>query len=180
MTLAAYDAIDNDVSPLFGETREDCHYPLLGAIFTAKVDALLPILYYACADYTIDNIFIGADMLVSECLHTLIVGKVKLEHAICKLVADIPDEVHIRGIVCPANASCPVHARITGLADRLCYKDYKGHSLAEDCLQNACTGCAKILGDRINVKRQEIWDNVPSYFGLPGWDQHRQKLAENC
>ncbi len=180
-TLAAYEAIDDNESQLFGGKREQCHYPLLKAVFTAKVDVLLPVLYYTCTDYQIGAVFDRGKMLDSECLQTLIKGKFLLEHSICRLLAELPDE--LGDIGCIANKSCTKKARITGLGEYICWcdlKEYEGRELVESCLQGACEDCAKLLGDGVNFKRQQIWDRVPWFFGFPEWDVLRRKLEEIC
>ncbi len=83
----------------------------------------------------------------------------------------------------PSQRILPREARFTGLGDWVCLsdlKEYEGHNMVDICLQGACVGCAKILGDMINDKRQDIWEKVPSYFGFPGWDELQRKLEEIC
>lgn len=181
MSLAAYEAIDDDKSPMFGETREDCHFPLLKAVFAAKVDALLPILYYACADYAIDSVIDWWDMLDPACLKALFKGKEMISYAIGALISKLPDEFHDGGIACPNKPPCPESARISGLANFLLLtdlKDFEGNKVAKTCLRRACAGCTQVLADRINAKRQKIWDDIPSYFDFVDWDEQRRKLAD--
>ncbi len=134
---------------MFGTYRETCHYPLLKAAFATNSDVLLPVLYYACSDYDMDIILSKADILGSECMHTLIKGKVALEHAMKNLVTVLPDELLRGTVVCPADNSCPVVARFTGLTSygfSSDLKDFEGHRLVKKSLRGACAGCAKLFG----------------------------------
>ncbi|KLO08402.1 hypothetical protein SCHPADRAFT_931821 [Schizopora paradoxa] len=183
MTMAAYEAIDNDKAPMFGEAREDCHYPLLKAVFAAKVDALLPILYYACADYTIDTMIDWWDTLDPACLKALLKGKDMITFATGSLITKLPEDVHGGSIACPNIPSCIGSARFSGFAKFLQLTDLKhfeGSKVVKICIRNACPMCTKVLADRINERREKIWNDIPSFFGFRDWGELWRKLAEDC
>lgn len=159
---------------MFGLWRDSCHFPLLRACCTANVDFLLPNLYYACTDYTIDGIF--EDKLNPDCLRTLITGKFALDRALCKLVASLPDELH--NISCQV---CLVNARIVGSADwdlGSDIGDFDRCGVLDDAVHEVCPLCFKMLRERMEEKRKQIWKDVPSFFGFPGWDELQKTREE--
>jgi len=180
MDLNAYEKIDDDDASLFGITRADCHIILLKAVFTADVDVLLPVIFYACADYDLEFILhdhgLGEDLLAPECLHTLIKGREYLKHAATDLIAKLPDE----GVICPVNQPCALVIRLVGLAYYLNKPNLsviEGSNIAANCVKNTCVHCAHNVGQRVNEGRQKIWDQIPSYFGFPEWTELQEKLA---
>ncbi|KLO05403.1 hypothetical protein SCHPADRAFT_946936 [Schizopora paradoxa] len=171
-SLTTFDEIDlEDYSPrvqLFGTPRGDCDFRLLEVSYTADADVLLPPLYYACCDFGVDWIFERAGRMKGDCVRTLIKGKFKLEHALCTLVASLADE--FRSISC---SSCKRKAYISCSQDisidsHLSY--YEGSKLVLKVLKNGCSRCSKNLEGRINEKRMEIWEKIPSYFGFSRWE----------
>ncbi|KLO08405.1 hypothetical protein SCHPADRAFT_944497 [Schizopora paradoxa] len=165
MTLPEYDAIDDSDFEMFGEDWYNCHFPLLKALFKADVDALLPILYYACCGFLLGRIFEQADILGTECLHTLIRGRGELTNETSALIANLPDA--LRDVTSKCSPKCQNTAFVTGLSDFASCSDLKhceGYDLVESCVKEACSRCTKSLADRINAKREEIWNEVPSYF----------------
>ncbi|KLO08410.1 hypothetical protein SCHPADRAFT_880588 [Schizopora paradoxa] len=171
-SLAAFDRIDQgDYLPhveLFGTQRVDCDFRLLEVCHGADADILLPLLYYACADFDVDWIF-NKGGLNRDCLRTLLKGKFELQCALSTLLASLPDE--FRNISC---ASCKVGAYISrlqeiGLGSHLVR--YEGSVMVFELLGNGCSRCSKMLEHRINDKRQEIWEKIPSFFGFPEWEE---------
>jgi len=98
-----------------------------------------------------------------------------------QVITGLPDIIFEEGHVCPNNMSCGRNARFVALVyfvNITNLKQIEGHTLIEASLQNACPQCALFAADFINVGRREIWDEIPSYFGFPGWDDLKEKLAK--
>ncbi|KLO19249.1 hypothetical protein SCHPADRAFT_83283 [Schizopora paradoxa] len=179
--LRSYDDANvHDLAPLFGTIRSSCHYPLLQCLWKAKVDALLPVLYYACSDSPIDFILLQTNTLDTECLQTLIKGSVKLRAAVTQLLADLTGRDLLDG---PCSYGCEVHFRICNLGEFVNSSnlaEIDGGSIVEACADRACELCSHKVKDVVDNRRKEIWNNIPSYFGFPGWNQLREELAEYC
>lgn len=177
--LLANDFVGEEYEALFGTRRSSCHYPLLGAVFKAKVDALLPVLYYACSDISINFILSQSNVLDAECLQTLLRGSAQVDFEINNLLMSLPDLVYHDDIVCANN--CPTAVRVTGLADYLGgskLSALEGSSLVKHCVKGACGDCTRKLEIEVNSRRQEIWDKIPIFFGFPEWDVLRRQLKE--
>ncbi len=91
-----------------GRLREDCHFPLLKAASKGDIDALLPILYYACADRTVGQIYSKAELLGPQPLRTLLLGKSVIGQNINRLVAALPGKLlrESRADVCNSKDNC--------------------------------------------------------------------------
>ncbi len=180
MDLDEYEEINGDEdSPLFAATRIDCHIPLLKAVFTADVDVLLPILYYACCSYSIGTIFDHAGSLGLECVRILIEGREKLASAMNELIAKLPE--HVSGLVCLNNLLCAREARFVDLEESFNQTDLveiAGYTVARDHLRGICPRCNVFTQTFINKQRQELWEKVPSYFGFSAWGELQEKLSE--
>lgn len=172
-SLTTFDRIDQQCSlpdfELFGVHRTGCDFRLLEVCHAANADILLPILYYACAEFPVKGIFKLGDRLDKDCLQTLIKGKFELEHAVSKLVASLPDE--LRNISC---ASCKPSAYISHLQNigiESCLSRYEGSALLFELSLHCCKQCSKELGHQIEAKRKEIWQKIPEFFGFPEWQE---------
>ncbi len=165
MTLAAYNDVDDDDNlPMFGKTRQDCHFPLLKAAFTANIQVLLPILYYACADFFVSVIFDEAEFIGPACLRTLIEGKYMLELAISKLVTKLPGELleESEATACNSKDRCLKDGlpRVDGLDDfvgSLNLINLRGALLVRNCFGERCSKCRAKLEKLVDTQAEEIW-----------------------
>ncbi|KLO08400.1 hypothetical protein SCHPADRAFT_944492 [Schizopora paradoxa] len=171
--LDAFDEVDDNgyYDDLFGTGRIWCEYRLLKACLMTNTTVLLPLLYYACAFLGVDEIYVEADRaggLDRDYLRTLIGGKFQVDLASRKLVASLPDEFY--SISC---SSCKVSTRFSKLDEQIAPHlwSYRGNTLASSVLVGSCKVCSARLESRIDEKREEIWEKIPSYFGFPGWDE---------
>ncbi|KLO08406.1 hypothetical protein SCHPADRAFT_835399 [Schizopora paradoxa] len=172
-TLDGFDDVDQggyDCN-LFGVHRVKSDFKLLEACHTANVAVLLPILYYACSEFTVEWIYEQVDEvggLHASCLRTLLTGKCKLSLALRTLVAFLPDE--FSNISC---SSCKAGASVRHLHHQHGSHlwTYKGQDLAQSVLKDGCKQCTANLATRIDEKREEIWEKIPSFFGFAGWDE---------
>ncbi|KLO07742.1 hypothetical protein SCHPADRAFT_859814 [Schizopora paradoxa] len=190
MDLKECDEIEEN-STIFGLPRARCHDVLLDAAFVAEVDVLLPILYYACADYQIGSILNAMDeeSINRKCLRTLLEGREKLEGMIVQLVATIP-EIALAGsaltsTVCTSSdgINCLRVQRFTGLktlTGTASLQRIIGINVCRYLPPATCISCRAAVESLVEKKREEIWDAVPSYFGFPdgGWDALKTKLDE--
>lgn len=180
MSLNEYHDLDDDDFKIFGTDRGSCHFPLLGACLKADVDVLLPLLYYACSDYPMDSILVGAknESIDPPYLITLVRGRDLLKDQMNKLVAKLPEDLRGGHIVCPGTKSCRKVAHFTGM-EKFCngadLGDIRGEQIAR-FVHHACSDCLGQLTKMIDNKRQQIWDEIPSYFGSPGWDHVKENL----
>lgn len=179
MDLNAYEASDDDDAIIFGKERYLVHFRILDAIYKAKVDALLPILYYACSSNDVSYILTRFHTMDAECLHALLNGKARLEFATNTVIGKLPDLLHDAVAECPAGCSNKAH--LCCLSDFLGttkIRRLRGRFVIWWCVKDACDVCEKKIEVELNKRRNEIWEKVPSYFGLPGWDQARQQFAD--
>ncbi|KLO08409.1 hypothetical protein SCHPADRAFT_610717 [Schizopora paradoxa] len=173
-----FDAFNISFAPAFGTERIFCHFPLLKAVFKAKIDALLPLLYYACSGFHYKHILAEADILDAECLHTLILGKAQLLSKTNAIVGRIPDIV--RDVVSKCERDCPNVVRITCLEKLLgsaSLSHIEGSHAVFLCVKGTCRECDKRIVSKINKQREDLWEEVPSFFGFQGW-YHWQILEE--
>lgn len=182
MSLNEYHDLDEDNFPIFGTERKSCHFPLLSACLKTDVDVLLPLLYYACSDYTVDSLLdlAKSQSMDSQCVITLVRGRDLLKDEMNELVACLPGDTRGGDIYCPGTKSCRKAAHFTEL-EAFCNSsdlgDIRGEEIGEH-LHRACDVCVMQIIKLIDDKRQIIWDELPSYFGLPCWEQLKDKLAK--
>lgn len=185
MTLKEHEELED--KPIFcGQRREDCHFELLKAVFSANVDVLLPLLYYASSDYPMRTILRDAERLHlnQKCLNTLLEGRESLENARMVLVTRTPERSFIAPEYSPCsstNGICLEHVRFGGLDQFLgasTMRNLTGRCVALSCWTPLCEGCRTIIEELVDNRRKTIWDNVPSYFGFPAWDILRTQMEE--
>ncbi|KLO08391.1 hypothetical protein SCHPADRAFT_1000971 [Schizopora paradoxa] len=151
MKLNEYCAIDDEKSQLFGTNRKDCHFPLLSAAFTAQVEPLLPILYYAASDFTAKDIFqeFTSGRISMECCETLLDGRESMHSAVNNSVVKMRRLLGIRhlqklkGTVCRTQGcTFDVPEDHTGLLDRCLttsnLKKIEGHILIPELFPQLC------------------------------------------
>ncbi|KLO08407.1 hypothetical protein SCHPADRAFT_893920 [Schizopora paradoxa] len=179
-TLAAFDHVDEDgySDDLFGMSRVYSDYRLLKACHLADIIFLLPRLFYACSGFEVHWIYEEVDEaggLDPSCLRTLLTGKSKLDLALRAFIASLPDE--FRSISCP---TCKVGAYVSRLHQQegSHLSAYKGHALAQSVLNNGCQLCTTEFANRIEDKREEIWEQIPSYYGFPEWEELLERFDE--
>ncbi|KLO08411.1 hypothetical protein SCHPADRAFT_880591 [Schizopora paradoxa] len=180
-SLTSFDRIDQQSCVpdfyLFGVHRGDCDFRLLEVCHTADADILLPILYYACAEYDSKWIFKLGDRLNKDCLHTLIKGKFELEHAVSKLLVSLPEE--LRSISCASCKPGPYISHLQNIGIESFLSRYEGSSMLFELSTNCCKRCSKELESQIDAKRKEIWQKIPEFFGFPGWEELRERSEES-
>lgn len=188
MTPEAFATVLDDTAPLFGCSRYDCCFPLLKAAFTANVDVLLPILFYACTTCTLGDILEKAGFLGSECLLTLIRGKSTLNSSINSVLAMMPGDL----LEMSGAWECRREEESSGCFSNgpfrvKCLENYidtsdlvllEGDVLIKECLEGLCPKCGEKLANLIDEHRKRIWGNVPDYFGFPDWDVLQTNLKE--
>jgi len=182
MSLRDYDSIGDFTSLLFGVEQWDCHFPLLMAAFTADVDVLLPTLYMACSDYSIEGIFNQAELMPTECLRTLLKGREILEKKTNIFISELPNDLKEGAWMgdCSRNQLCLKNARysrLSGLISTI-FGDTRGSKVVAGYLNDICADCSSSVAHAIENKREEMWASVPSCYGFPGWDVLQRKLKE--
>lgn len=182
MSLQDIDQVTEDDVPIFQRGRQSCDLPLLGAAFTASVDALLPILFFSGTHQDASAIIKQADVMNRECLHTLIDGKERLDNKVHQLISDLPEYLRRRiGISdCLDVKTCVRKARYSGLSELInsFFFQTRGSDVVTGYLTHVCEHCASSVAKSIDKRREEIWEEIPSYFGYPGWDVMQAKLDE--
>ncbi len=183
MTLEAFDSTGHSgLTMLFGRRRFHCHVPLLVAASTADVDVLLPMLYLACSERSIDEILDDADSMSPECFRALIKGREELNIHVNMLLSALPEDLmeYNENNLCSGNEPCLRNAQYTrmSLLVNLIFRFTKGIHVVTDHLSPVCPGCRFFVANAIDNKRKELWVNIPSYYGFPSWDILRAKLTE--
>ncbi|KLO16685.1 hypothetical protein SCHPADRAFT_937713 [Schizopora paradoxa] len=182
MTFRDYLSKDIGHLPLFGRTREDCHFYLLNAAFRADIDVLLPTLYLACSDASIKSLLGTYAIMPSECVNRLLMGRESLVEQQDRLVADLPERLReaIGKNACRKGCSCLKKAFYGSLSELINanFGGLDGAFIATFHLNGVCSDCSPFVVNEINTKRQEIWKNIPEYFGCRSWDALQKKLKE--
>ncbi len=95
---------------------------MLEGAFTADVDILLLTLYFACSDFSAEDIFKHAHLMTPNCLRVLITGRETLDVSLNTLMANLPDDLLEvdGGIEC--SAIVPSEMRDTGICQGLLVK----------------------------------------------------------
>lgn len=164
---------------MFGKPRYKCHIILLKAAVVANVEILQPALYHsACSTFTLDHFFNEFDgPLDTRCLRLLVCGKDSISREM-HLVISLYLEESERCIL-SHHGDSNVVGPLTGLqmfmgSSTLSLIRWK--RLEKQWSRRLCAECKKILEIRIECMQAQIWDRLPSFFGLPGWDT----LRANC
>jgi len=172
ITLPEYEALDGSSARIFGRARWECHFDLLRAAFKAQADILLPGLYYACSTFTTHQILEKTYFLDMICLKSLLVGKESLGSSIRTVMFMILRDSSSRNCSSP-HGGCKFNAsRILSFGnvfDTMDINDFKGRTVAEECLENFCQPCLEFITARTNEYRQVLWESLPGRFNLPSW-----------
>ncbi|KLO06119.1 hypothetical protein SCHPADRAFT_699769 [Schizopora paradoxa] len=181
MVLEEFDDVNDAETPMFGHQRSECDIPLLKAAFKAGIDALLPILFLSGACRDISSILRMSGSMDSECLNILLEGREPLVVRINMLLMDLPDNVQevLGGTNCQDVKKCKkaAYEKLSYLAHSYIYH-IQGYIVVDCHLRRICQYCRPAAIKYINKKREEIWEDIPSLFGYPGWDDARTKLKE--
>ncbi|KLO10998.1 hypothetical protein SCHPADRAFT_877470 [Schizopora paradoxa] len=180
-TLAKFDTVHDEDILFYRMPRWGCHFKLLKIARMAGADALLPALYYSCADFDAATILqnVGKSLDDSS-LKTLLEGR--------ELLAK-----EIRGIMwiyLAMSESCILHHFIpdgftssdlqfenphpSSVFDTTDLQDVSGRKLGDRWPNRICQTCKPALREQVDKERERIWESLPSYFGLPGWDALRK------
>ncbi|KLO08390.1 hypothetical protein SCHPADRAFT_944483 [Schizopora paradoxa] len=182
LTLLEYDAVDNDGLPLFGRHRRDCHFPLLAVAYKAEIDILLPSLFFACSEYGVETIFRRTRSMGNDGLRILMKGRDALQRSTSKLVSDLPEQLRdeASNSKCRKKTSCLANACFSNLPDLIQphFVNVKGSCVVADHLNSVCAACSSLVEEMIDVRREEIWNSIPSHFNLPMWDILQAKQRE--
>jgi len=184
MTLKNYDYADNTVPRIFGQERWDCHFLLLKAAFTADVDVLLPTLYLACSDYGIRHIIDCAGSMAPECLLTLAKGREDSALRVNKLVSELPNDLVTMGgnESCAHSYSNPCFrtARYTRLSELISpkFSSIRGDKVVGEHLNHVCVRFNLSVAKAIDNKREQIWAEIPFFYGFPRWEILQAKFKE--
>ncbi len=182
MTLQDFDPVNDDNLPLFGGKREDCLFPLLLAAFTAGVDVLLPTLYFTCSYNSMRRIWDQSRSMPPECLFTLLEGRDSSEFKLNQLISDLPECLWETdtSIGCEREEPCVPSAHYKNLGDLIGQSfDYTiGFKVVENHLSSICASCGSFVAKGIDIKREEVWADIPSCFGFPRWDVLQAKMKE--
>ncbi|KLO08385.1 hypothetical protein SCHPADRAFT_944478 [Schizopora paradoxa] len=171
MNLEEYSALDSDTTSMFGKLRNDCHFTLLAAALTADVDVLLPGLLLACSDFSTDYIFRQTESMTRDALRILIGGRDSLDVDVNQYIASLPQKLQQFGSACPNGRSCFSTAYFNDLqgAIPMQFKAFTGAEMVEKHLSSVCEECCSYMVKVIDGERKELWEELPSYFELPGW-----------
>lgn len=182
MDLDRYCALD-DNSELFGRTREGCHFRLLEAVFTANVDVLLPVLYYACSDFPFSEIACNPGLLPNPCLKRLIDGKEKLHGIINDIVAEFPGGLlkSSGASVCKStgciNDGPFVVKNLSDFIGTASLDIIKGEEVVDTCFRT-CNKCREKMIKIIDDQRARVWSRIPVFFETQPWDILQAKLDD--
>ncbi|KLO06117.1 hypothetical protein SCHPADRAFT_883109 [Schizopora paradoxa] len=180
MSLKDFDYIDRYEAPLFGRPQSECDITLLKGAYNAGVDALLPILFLHCASQSMVSILCEVNSMNPECLCILLKGREKLGTRVDQFLMDLPERLQETSKVCKSsNADICKKGHYIELS--LLARSYYRHTqfdLLYDFLHSECKSCATSVEKQVNKNRKEIWEEIPSYFGYPGWDDAKAKLKE--
>ncbi len=159
-------------------------FPLLVAAFTVEVDVLLPTLYFACSECSIDEILDEAGSMTRGCMNTLIRGRIYMDNEIHALIVELPDDLlEVVGsgeCSCSRNEPCLRNARFADLSELVGQKfsAIHGSRVVARHLSPICTNCSSFVTKAIDKRREEIWDDIPSHFGFFSWDALEARLKE--
>ncbi|KLO08392.1 hypothetical protein SCHPADRAFT_944485 [Schizopora paradoxa] len=180
MTLDNYGAMDESGSHLFGMLRTQCHFSLLGAAFTAQVDYLLPVLYYAASDFPADYILqqFTAGKISLECLKVLLIGREGLNSWMTIFVTTLRDMMASYRMTCPTpGCSLDIPPYSTKrFANTLDLKNIEGDKIMKECFTLLCPACSSHCAGKMDRWRNIVWDKVPILFRYPEWNVLRAKL----
>lgn len=178
MTIQEYDSVDDNDAPMFGTLRSECHFPLLAAAVTADLDVLLPCLFFACSEHSLDDIFDKTSSMTREVLRILIGGRERLDHDVNRLVSDLPARLR-RALAASCaecqrvkeapSAPCLLTAYYSKLPDLIQaqFRTMKGTDVVEEFLSPVCEGCSSFVARMIDRDREGIWNKVPPYHNSP-------------
>lgn len=176
-TLREYEIVDSSTPKrVFDTDRDDSHFVLLRAAFAAKSKILLPSLYYACSYFPIGTIVDEeADYLDPPCLKQLLKGKEMLIEAIHRAVRMFVE----KSMRCACTHGRTNDVELSGMEELLrtsSLEDISWANLEKRWPGLVCAECERTLKPSIEDERAKIWDEIPSFFGLPNWDT----LRESC
>ncbi|KDR79555.1 hypothetical protein GALMADRAFT_243654 [Galerina marginata CBS 339.88] len=155
---------------------------LLDILLDLGVRKLLPLAYFRCAWLSVETIFRPmaredgeAIRLPIGAIETVLSGKERLRHAVLEhrfgWVKTYTPGFHRPGCVtplfCERSALCTMRdsANFSAACAFLSYDVFLAQSFCQNCF--AQVKAASEAG------RQKIWDELPSYFGLPAWKDLR-------
>lgn len=184
-TLAKFDTVHDEDILFYRMPRWGCHFKLLKIARMAGADILLPGLYYSCADFDSASILENVgDALDDSSLRLLMEGREMLSKEIrgimwiyvamsesCILHHLIHDEISYTAL----QLENPHPSTVFDTTD---LQDVSGRKLADKWPNRICQTCRPVLRERVDRERERIWESVPSYFGLPGWDALRRGLKD--
>ncbi|KLO08393.1 hypothetical protein SCHPADRAFT_1000973 [Schizopora paradoxa] len=190
MTLDEYCAIDDDKSQLFGMDRKDCHFPLLGAAFTAQVEPLLPILYYAASHFYAGDIFqaFTSGTIAMECCKTLFNGRESLQSSTNLSVASMRESLaQIRSL--NKDKACQTQGCTLDVPDDhqtpfssfLNTSDQKyvgGQQIIKSFFPQLCSNCFSECAKYAESERSLTWAWIPMAFAHSKWEDIHKELEE--
>ncbi|KLO06123.1 hypothetical protein SCHPADRAFT_883121 [Schizopora paradoxa] len=163
------------------------HLKLLKAAVFADIDFLLPLIYYACSDYSIGDILRAAKLVQLDqgTLDTLIEGREEVGSMIRHFIAEVPFTTYIEfeSNDCEREGSCLEEIRFFQLGDFFHSTSMKNLSTSDffvfdRCRTDLCKLCREAAEDAVDRERMYVWDRIPRCFGFPGWDVLRTKMEE--
>ncbi|KLO08386.1 hypothetical protein SCHPADRAFT_610385 [Schizopora paradoxa] len=181
MDLHEYEALDNDFESLFGRNRLGCHFPLLSAALTAEVHVLLPCLYFACSDFSIEEIFLRTNSMSREDLRTLMVGRELLDNEVNAFIISLPERLRLSEPRIRCQNACLENAFFVNLNTfaHTNFENFTGRTIVKSCLfGSVCNWCHSALTRIIDDKREEIWNAIPSLFKFREWDVLEGELRD--
>lgn len=176
-SLSEFVAVDDDYACSFKGFRFSHHFNMLKVALVAEADSLLPGLYYTCSDFAIDDILTdaGKDLDVLP-LRTLLQGRELLAKAARRVqwiyISESERCVKFHLHVPQENFN---HFRFedpspSEIFDTTDLKDIAGQKLTAHWPDRLCQACRPETERLVDEEREEVWRELPSYFGLSNWD----------
>jgi len=176
-SLSEFVAVNDDSAWSFQNVRCCHHFELLKVALAAEADSLLPGLYYACSDYPIHSIFnnLGKD-LDALSLRTLLEGRELLAKAARSVqwiyITESERCVKFHRVVPQAdfNRFRFEEPNPSEIFDTTNLKKIAGQKLSAHWPDRLCQACRPETECLVDEEREEVWGELPSYFGLPSWN----------
>ncbi|KLO16679.1 hypothetical protein SCHPADRAFT_847866 [Schizopora paradoxa] len=174
--------------PQFGLERKESHFVLLHAALTSNAEIILPTLFYKCSMIPMPSILKSCrdSGIHQSSVERLLVGRENLREAISrqslnvlrslKYGAELPfyAKKHLESCQCLETAA---YTQPQDLVDEW-NEPTSGEGLARHHLTSICNRCLFYVGSEIDKKREEIWADIPKFFGCSAWTVLKDELKE--
>lgn len=176
--LNAFTGVDTVLS-ILPEEPDECHQIIRAIQMGHQLDIpqILPVAYYKATTYSLEEILsFRVDTTAFNPIQTIILAREKLlKKQIKNMVEGYSHGDGCGGQGCAdaykLQAYAQIHQENYGLAFRV-------NALAVGFLGapsgRVCDQCADGAEDKVYDARDQLWRALPSYFGLPSWDEMKQ------